>query len=345
MSVSDAHARAVGTGDPPPGSMGPAGTEQLIQVRASYILLAGVNLDAGPVDLTVGQAGVRIEALEKGQYLRIQMTQTVGPEILRELQQHARAPRRSEEFSPAVQATARQVSRGLHDVAIAVARSIRWRLDLRQHHRPLGGSTGAEWSTDGSTWQGLPRELAGRIWAMPHPRVDAQRKADVERLASTGPSEPVAYELLLEAEDNRIENQRSSLFLAVAAIEAGVKAFIAAVAPPAAWLAFEAPTPPLVRIVADYLPSLKTERGYSIGRPPKSVRRHLQAAIEARNQLAHTGEAEWSDEDLDELLSIGRSYLYALDYFSGQDWALEHLAPEDRTAWGIPDPAEIEGVT
>jgi hypothetical protein len=160
-------------------------------------------------------------------------------------------------------------------------------------------------------------------------------KVDIERLASAGPAEPIAHELLREADDNAYPNPRSSLVLAVAAIETGIKAYVSDVAPPATWLALEAPSPPVLRMICEYLPTLPTPRGQLSGKPPKRIRSLIGGAVEARNKVAHQGRAGPSFKDLDELLVTARDFLYALDFFRGQDWAIEHLSEEARAAWGI----------
>jgi len=144
------------------------------------------------------------------------------------------------------------------------------------------------------------------------------------------------HELLREAEQNAYSNPRSSLVLAVAAIEAGIKAYVADVAPAAEWLAFKAPSPPVAKMIADYLPTLPGSAGARIGKPSRRIRTLIQDAVEARNNVAHTGTGEWSHEKLDELIDTARDFLYALDYFRGREWAIEHLSEQARSDWGIP---------
>ena len=226
--------------------------------------------------------------------------------------------------------------RALRDAAWSVARALRWRPAAHGPHRALASTRGPEWSADGSVWKRLPAEVSARVRATRQPQVRGLAKVDIERLAACGPSEPIAHELLREAEQNAYSNPRSSLVLAVAAIEAGIKAYVADVAPAAEWLAFKAPSPPVAKMIADYLPTLPGSAGARIGKPSRRIRTLIQDAVEARNNVAHTGTGEWSHEKLDELIDTARDFLYALDYFRGREWAIEHLSEQARSDWGIP---------
>jgi hypothetical protein len=349
-----------------------AGTRVLLHLRQTYLLSAGYTLEADVV-LEVGGAYARLFRDDGKEYLEVSRQRPVDAAIIRDLEllQAGKAPEGTDRTHPMIvhrdewdgsplidvqgnvrgrhvlpvgslraplrdEIRAMQVA--LHETAVSVARALRWRLAAGGPHPPLGGSKGPEWSTDGAAWKRLPSDISARIRAISHPRVGSQARIDVERLATTGPTEPIAHELLREAEDNAGRNSRSSLVLAVAAIETGIKAYVSDVAPAAGWLAFEAPSPPVLKMLCDYLPSLPTPKGGRIGKPPRRIRALVSAAVDARNKVAHKGRSEGAFERLDELLDTARDLLYALDYFRGQAWAAEHLNDQAKKDWGLSTP-------
>jgi hypothetical protein len=101
----------------------------------------------------------------------------------------------------------------------------------------------------------------------------------VEAAYATGAEEPVAHELLREAEDNTGSNPRSALVLATAALEVGVKAYVAALIPDTRWLAFNAPSPPVALLLNRYLPTLKSRRPEPFPKPPTGLNKAVDDAV------------------------------------------------------------------
>jgi len=240
-------------------------------------------------------------------------------------------------FPARLQGEVRRLRGDLGDASQAVARALRWRLGAAGSHRTLSRTKSPEWSTDETSWHRLPGGQTLRFLPAAWPELSERTMVDVERIASSGPEEPVAHAILREASDNASRNPRSSLVLAVAAIEVGIKGFISEVSPSAGWLATEAPSPPVHKMIRDYLPTLAGPQGRSIRRPPPVVLNLVNQAIEARNAVAHRGQkpGPWSDEQLKLLLVMARAFLYALDYVRGIDWASDVLTDDDRATWGI----------
>jgi hypothetical protein len=145
--------------------------------------------------------------------------------------------------------TIREQSTSLRDEiqeqAQRLARALRWRLGSAGSHQTLARDGSPKWSLDGLGWHDLP--IGGtplRFGVTIFPRVDEAVAAQIGSIAGSDEGEPVAHAILREAQDNLARNPRSSLVLAVVAIEVGMKSFISRVAPAAAWLANEVPTLP-----------------------------------------------------------------------------------------------------
>lgn len=84
-----------------------------------------------------------------------------------------------------------------------------------------------------------------------------------------------------------------------------------------------APTPPLVNILSDYLPTLPVAlkyKGHVV--VPKATLEVLKKGVLLRNKLAHA-ETDLKRETLREFLGTVLDLLYLLDYFSGHEWAFE----------------------
>src|SRR5262249_53588798 len=100
------------------------------------------------------------------------------------------------------------------------------------------------------------------------------------------------------------------------------------------WLASEAPTPPIVSILKNYLPSL-TGPGGSIPIPSKRLRRIVDDAVEYRNGIAHAGRSpNMSVDERKALIDAVRDLLYMFDVASGEPWAVMHVSRETRTELG-----------
>jgi hypothetical protein len=145
----------------------------------------------------------------------------------------------------------------------------------------------------------------------------------VTSLLGEGKQAPLGHILFREAWRNREANHRSALVMGVAAAETGVKEFIGRVAPETAWLVEELPSPPLYKILKDYLPMLKsTARGFeTVPLIEAAWIRALQLAVEKRNMVVHGRKLELDRGWIEATLRIVCNLLYFLDYHAGNEWA------------------------
>jgi hypothetical protein len=120
----------------------------------------------------------------------------------------------------------------------------------------------------------------------------------------------------------------------MAAIEVGFKHFVADLVPDAAWLAIEVPSPPLDKMLREYLPRLPV-RGKFEGRYaliPQKLINVLAEGTKARNKLAHSGSFLPDADDLEKLLETINDLLLLFDFYSGEHWALDHVDAESQQA-------------
>ena len=214
------------------------------------------------------------------------------------------------------------VTAELRDASLRAFGILRWRareFGALQPFRPTGG---LQWEHDGE-WLSIPGDTFLTLDGSTVLELTQQSERDLQAVLDAGDSEPLGHELLREAWNQRASRPRSALLIGVAALEVGVKRFISDVAPDAAWLAINAPTPPIVKMMQKYLPTLNTAE--PLARPRRDVARVLQEGVELRNKLAHAGdEAEISPEKLTALLRQIRDVLWSLDAARGYSWASDH---------------------
>jgi len=152
-------------------------------------------------------------------------------------------------------------------------------------------------------------------------------------------AEPLAREIYLEALALESENRRAAYILAFVAVETGVKQFAAeqSDALSEAWLLENFQSPPIFKLLREYVPRLTVIRTKDGDAFPRSMSNFFQQAAEKRNRLMHRrGEAPPTDRELTELLRWVNDLLYLLDWFSGEEWALLWVGEEIKAAYAGP---------
>jgi len=124
-----------------------------------------------------------------------------------------------------------------------------------------------------------------------------------------------------------------------------MKHCISTLVPSVEWLATNAPTPPLARMFAEFLPMLPARCHIDghVKTPPKEVLDSIKKGVNIRNQVAHAGNVDPSVDDVEEILvaiSVDdveeilvaiSDVLWLLDYYSGHEWALAFMRPNTRS--------------
>jgi hypothetical protein len=233
----------------------------------------------------------------------------------------------------AMQGLVTQVSRELGDFATRTIRLLRWRGGQEGPHNPILSSEGFHWSFDGKDWHALSSLEITFVGA--RGTLDICKIHDeVATLVSTGLSEPLAHELLREALGQVLSNPRSALLVGVAAAEVGFKSLVSALVPASEWIVENVPSPPIIAMLRDFLPTLPVKCQID-GKPPripKDMLDTLQKGVAARNKTTHSKAQPMRQESLEELLDTIRDLLWILDYCGGFPWALDYVRKPFRTA-------------
>jgi hypothetical protein len=132
----------------------------------------------------------------------------------------------------------------------------RWRHGLADG--PINVAQNAFYSGDGSGWLkvSLARSIHLGVGMAFKKSLKDVPPEEIVRMVESGDQEPVAHQLFREAWELRSSNPRSAIAIGIAAAEIGVKDLIASVVPNAHWLVKETPSPPVVKILREYLPML-----------------------------------------------------------------------------------------
>jgi hypothetical protein len=179
--------------------------------------------------------------------------------------------------------------------------------------------------------------MFGMHWSEEH-------SADLQALWSTkNHAEPLGHALLREAATLASSSPRSSILIMVAALETAIKVHISKVAPQTSWLMQEVPSPPVFKILRDYIPLIHNNSGFDMNFWSKvnpSIKK-AQKLIEIRNKVAHTGNIPPDAGSIFDALELVSDFLYLLDVLDGHDWAKSHVNYELRNAFGWPAPKEL----
>lgn len=157
-------------------------------------------------------------------------------------------------------------------------------------------------------------------------------------MLDTGRDEPLAHKVFREAWDNRFSSRRSAIVIGVAALEVGIKAFISQASPSVQWLISNAPSPPIKRLLAEFLPSLETPATLEgkVVAPPKSILDLIEKAVVTRDRAANASAEDVTHDSLEEMLVAIRDVLWLLDFYGGASWAVSHVTPLTRSGLGLP---------
>jgi hypothetical protein len=245
----------------------------------------------------------------------------------------ARLPLPTELLPANVQSFVNQIREQLHGAVRQVVDVIRWRGGVPGPPDPITSRwRSAEWSLDGDSWHVLPSSFGFVIRGSQRVWIDADTHEALQSLLRASDSEPTGHVLFREAWELRNKHLRSALLTGVAAMEVGFKDFAADLVPDAEWLLVNVATPPVVRMLREFLPKIRVHARIcdKVLPPPKSILDLLERGVGLRNQVAHAGARRPTVETVETVLLAIEDVLWLLDYYRGHEWAWWHMRPETR---------------
>lgn len=153
-------------------------------------------------------------------------------------------------------------------------------------------------------------------------------------------NEPLGYLLLREAYSLAAESTRGSILTLTSALETAVKIHISKVAPDTAWLLASIQSPPIFKIMRDYIPAIHRSRGHGIEFWEKLQPqiKKVDKLVEVRNKIAHTGKIPDGAAPVKDYLTLVSDFLRIIDVLDGHEWAKAYVTPALRKALGWPSP-------
>lgn len=225
-----------------------------------------------------------------------------------------------------------QVHKELSDSSKIVISALRWRTNKLGPHNAIS-TRGMFWSKDKIFWHPAPSSLSTRLLAVSSTiRLSCDAKRDIVNLVKKQYQEPVHHELFREAWGQRNDNPRSSLVTGISSLEVAIKSTIGTLIPGASWLAENMPSPPVLRLLNEYLPQLPASNhiGGKVLPPPKETMDLIKKGVTIRNQISHIGGKAPVDDTLDQILEAVRDIMWLLDYYCGHSWAYKFISEETR---------------
>jgi hypothetical protein len=154
--------------------------------------------------------------------------------------------------------------------------------------------------------------------------------------------EPLGHSLLREAAVLASESPRSSILIMTSALETAIKMHISHIAPDTAWIMREMPSPPIRKILRDYIPEIhfRHDNEITYWDKIKPLIKRVEKLTEQRNKVAHTGKIPDNALPIQESLTLVSDILYILDVLAGHEWAKTRVSYEMRKVLGWPSPIE-----
>lgn len=213
--------------------------------------------------------------------------------------------------------------------------TIRWRYNIpEQSHNPFA-SLKQEWSFDGQQWQTMPYSWHVSMNHFSYLNQSVILHEEVKNLVNEGINEPLAHELFREAWKQIHINPRSSLIVGIASAETGFKNLVSELVPNAKWLISEIQSPPLKRMIKEYLPLLpiKNKIGSRNILFPEKLVGVLDKGVSQRNNIVHGKNSKIEIGNLVILLNTIQDFLWALDYYRGNTWAVNYISEKTLEEW------------
>jgi hypothetical protein len=141
---------------------------------------------------------------------------------------------------------------------------------------------------------------------------------------------PIHHSLFLEAWGQKRTNERSSLVMGLAALEGAIKYMIIKNVPDSKWIVENSPSPSVHSMLTNMLKELpiKNRIDGQIKSPSKETLENIKKWISVRNELVHKGSHLPKSFIIENILKEIKSIIYLMDYYSGQEWAIQNVYVE-----------------
>lgn len=231
--------------------------------------------------------------------------------------------------------TIRETTNELSNAIKTSIKVFRWKRGLASLYDFIRYGGVLAYSFDGKNWKSYASAVALTVTF--DVAFQTLRPTDIEecnKLLENNILEPLGQELFSEAWSQRKNSPRSSLVIGIAAAETGFKESVIKLMPQASWLIANIQSPPLTKMLTDYLPLFEPKikiKGKVLS-PPTKIIEMIIKGVNLRNDIAHGRAKEIKVDTLEEILRAVRDVLYLLDFYSGNEWAFRLISYETTKA-------------
>jgi len=235
------------------------------------------------------------------------------------------------DFPPKVRQAILDIEERLDATTISFAKSLRWRCNAHGTAHVFHSIDLAPyfWSLDQHKWFPVYGSSSFESIEWQFEYVDSILEPE-DGPPELLPDEPLAFELLMEAQQLQYDNPRSALVIAVAAAESGTKRCIEFINPGLAGVLFSHESPPIVDLLDLYYPK------DHFARIVPSIREQLTKAVSERNRLLHAGTFSLKRAQIRRRLRAIEDLLRLFDIVMGYTWAEKFLSSNTRVELGLP---------
>lgn len=230
-----------------------------------------------------------------------------------------------------------QISSELKDAINSAVSVIRWYKNNRGSHSPFA-FLDFKWTSDGINWYEVPNSIHVSVDLISDGiKFDKKDEEFINSLLKEDNIEPIYHSLFREAWGQRNKNHRSSIIMAISAVEVSIKQLIEKIIPDATWIISKLQSPPIYLIFKEYLPKLKLDNkfnGVTI-LPPERIIDNLKKWVTIRNEITHHGKKALSGDELNEMLLTIKDILHIIDFNCGHKWSIYHIRKETLNEIGI----------
>ncbi len=227
---------------------------------------------------------------------------------------------------PRLQDFASQIAGEFSEAVIRAVGLLRWYCPIAGPHNPIAlRSGGLLWSIDESNW-GLLSSFDPVLSLEVSFSPGQEEFEAVQQLLDSGMNEPFCHHLFREAWEQKFTNPRSALLLGIASAEVGFKEFVADLVPNAEWLVENVPSPPLVKMLQEYLPIIKSRKEeMAFSSPADEILERLKTGVNLRNKVAHSSNTKMDSKKVLEILYAVLDVLMLLDHYRGFTWSRSYV--------------------
>lgn len=203
---------------------------------------------------------------------------------------------------------------------------VRWRYNFDGSETNIN-SAKCELNIDAKTWHEIHHPgpvLQIRPITIPGYMTTKNLQSTLQRLIDKKAEEPISQKLIRESISTMAKNPKGAFVIAATALEVGVKEFILTMTNENEWLIENLPSPPIVKILSEYIPTICTDFKLSEDKISK-----LKTLINRRNKLVHVGEFNLDKSQLLKSINLIYDILILFEIKKGNNWAKCYLEDKE----------------